>query len=255
MSCLFSDTPVHSLVEKRGRTVLIVAEIGVNFRDMREAEVMIGLAKHAGADAVKFQVYDQENLYKIGPGGDVLLHPKREQLIEIMLDKDKLERLKNVADGAEIEFIATPMFPEAVNWLNDIGVKRFKIRYADRCNTPILEKVLDTGKQVIISCDFTYTVISDTWYQPDFNKVSLMYCISEYPPTEVVLPQTFGLFTGYSNHYPSIVPPLVAAARGCRILEVHVKQEGTKPIDDAVSITFPELGELVKLVREMEDVV
>jgi len=238
--------------------VLIVAEIGVNFRDIREAERMIGLAKRAGADAVKFQVYDTENLYKIFPGGDVLLHPKREQLIEIMLDKDKLQHLKNVADGAGIEFFATPMFPEAVGWLNDIGVKRFKIRYADKYNTPLLKKAMDTGKQVIISCDFMYTILSDTWHQPDFNKISLMYCIPEYPPAEIVLPQVFSVFTGYSNHYPSIVPPLVAAARGCKILEVHVKPhlgEDEPPIDVAVSITFSELRELVKLVREMEEVV
>jgi len=235
--------------------VLIVAEVGVNFKDIREAEAMIGLAKRAGADAVKFQVYSKENLYNVFPGGDVLRDPKCEQLMKIMLDKDKLQHLKNVADGAGIEFFATPMFPEAVDWLNDIGVNRFKIRYADRCNAPILKKAQDTGKQVIISCSMTYTIISDTWYQPDFNKLSLMWCIPEYPPEEIVLPQTFSVFTGFSNHYPSIVPPLAAAARGAKIIEVHVKQEKTTPIDDAVSITFQELGELVKLVRVMEDVV
>jgi len=235
--------------------VFIVAEIGVNFRDIREAEVMIGLAKEAGADAVKFQVYNKENLYNTFEGGDVLRDPNCEQLMKIMLDEDKLQHLKNVADGCGIEFLATPMFPEAVDWLNDIGVERFKIRYADRCDAPIIGKAQDTGKQVIISCDFTYTIISDLWYQPDINKLSLMYCIPEYPPEKVLLPHVFSVFTGYSNHYPSIVPPLVAAARGCKILEVHVKISNTKPIDDVVSITFKELGELVRLVREMEKVV
>ena len=235
--------------------ILIVAEIGVNFRDMREAGAMIGLAKRAGADAVKFQVYNKENIYNTFLGGEVLRHPKCEQLMEIVLDKEKLQHLKNVADNVGIEFFATPMFLEAVDWLNDIGVKRFKIRYVDRHNTTLIEKATDTGKQVIISCDFTYTIISETWHQLDFNRISLMYCIPEHRLDEMILPETFTVFTGYSNHSPSIVPPFVAAARGCKILEVHVKSAGTKPIDNAVSITFEELGELVKLVREMEELV
>ena len=228
--------------------VLIVAEVGVNFKNTREAEAMIGLAKRAGADAVKFQVYNKENLYKVFPGGDVLRDPKCEQLMKIMLDKDKLQHLKNVADGAGIEFFATPMFPEAVDWLNEIGVCRFKIRYVDRDNKELITKVINTEKQVIVSCDFVDP--NRTWTFID--NVSLMYCIPEYPPKRVELPQNFRVFTGYSNHYPSIVPPLTAAARGAKILEVHVKQKGTEPIDGAVSITFEELTELVRLVRGME---
>jgi len=50
----------------------------------------------------------------------------------------------------------------------------------------------------------------------------------------------------------------VAAARGCEYLEVHIKQNkysgGYKPIDDAVSITFSQLTELCKLVREIEKI-
>lgn len=229
----------------------IVAEIGVNFKDIREAEAMIGLAKRAGADAVKFQVYNKENLYNVFPGGDVLRDPKCEQLMRIMLDKEKLQHLKNVADGAGIEFFATPMFLEAVDWLNEIGVCRFKIRYVDRANKELITKVINTEKQVIVSCDFVDPNRAWTF----IDNVSLMYCIPEYPPKRVALPQTFRVFTGYSNHYPSIVPPLTAAARGAKILEVHVKQRGTKPIDDAVSITFEELTELVRLVREMEKVI
>lgn len=230
--------------------VFIVAEIGVNFGDMREAEMMIGFAKRAGADAVKFQVYSKENLYKAYPGGDVLRNPECEQLRKIVLDKDKLQHLKRVADECGIEFFATPMFTEAVDWLNNLEVERFKIRYADRHNTALINKALDTGKQVIISCDFEYHTS-----QLGYGNIAKMFCVPEYPPDKVWMPRTFSVFTGYSNHFPLIGPPLAAAARGAKILEVHVKQEGTVPTDDAVSITFGELTELVKLVREIEEFV
>ena len=223
--------------------VFIVAEIGVNFTDLREAETMIGLAKRAGADAVKFQVYDKENIKD---------NPKYEQLMRIMLDKDKLQHLKNVADGAGIEFFATPFFIDAVDWLNEIGVEKFKIRYADRDNTQLINKALDTGKQVIVSCDF---VNPNNRVWSSLDNIHMMYCIPEYPPKFAVLPDVFSTFEGYSNHFPLVSPPLLAAARGAEIIEVHVKQGGTTPIDDAVSITFDELSELVRLVREMERVV
>ena len=224
--------------------VLIVAEVGVNFKNTREAEAMIGLAKRAGADAVKFQVYNEDIIKN---------NPQHDQLMHIMLDKDKLQHLKNIADGAGIEFFATPMFPEAVDWLNnDIGVERFKIRCADKGSKELISKAINTGKQVIISCDF---IDPNNRIWSSLDNICLMYCIPEYPPKVVVMPQLFNTFEGYSNHYPSIAPPLAAAARGAKILEVHVKQKGTTPIDDAVSITFEELTELVRLVREMEEVV
>lgn len=253
----------------------IVAEIGVNFKDIPEAGMMIWFAKQAGADAVKFQVYNKENLHKVFPSGDVLKNPKSEELVKIMLDKDKLQCLKTVADDIGIEFFATPMFIEAVDWLYEIGVKRYKIRYADRNNKGLINKALSTGKQVIISSDFQN---KDNGVLSSNDSICLMYCIPEYPPESVNMPQVFGVcegyskphtsettagifrarypefFEGYSNHYPSITVPFVAAARGAKIIEVHVKQEGTKPIDDAVSITFEELEELVKLVREMEEI-
>ena len=221
----------------------IVAEVGVNFNDIREAEAMIGLAKRSGADAVKFQVYNEDIIKN---------NPQHDQLMHIMLNKDKLQHLKNVADGAGIEFFATPMFIEAVDWLNEIGVERFKIRFNDRCNKELITKVINTGKQVIVSCD-SIDPNNRTW--TFIANVLMMYCIPEYPPKVAVMPQMFNTFEGYSNHLPLVSPPLLAAARGAKIVEVHVKQGGTKPIDDAVSITFQELSELVRLVREMEEVI
>ena len=222
---------------------LIVAEVGVNFENMREAEMMIGQAAHMGADAVKFQVYNEEIIKD---------NPKYEQLMKIMLDKEKLQHLKSVADDVGIEFFATPMFIEAVDWLNDIGVDRFKIRFDDRCNRKLISKALSTGKQVIVSCDF---VNPNNRIWATYDNVCLMYCIPKYPPDVVAMPQIFNVFEGYSNHLPLVSPPLLAAARGAKIVEVHVKQGGTTPLDDAVSITFNELAELTRLVREMEAVI
>lgn len=228
--------------------VFIAAEIGVNFRNLTEARRMIGLAKDAGADAVKFQIYKSEH---------VKGHPRQQELEEIILNPEKIKYLKQVADRCGIEFFATPYFEEAVDWLEVAGVKRYKIRFADRYNEKLITKINSTGKPYITSCDAEYTR-NPEMICAMLNQGRLAFCIPEYPPKRMIVPEKFDVFHGYSSHYPSIVPPLVAAARGCMYIEVHVKQNkysgGYKPIDDAVSITFSQLAELCRLVREIEKV-
>lgn len=235
----------------------IAAEIGVNFRNLTEARHMIGLAKHAGADAVKFQVFQEQHIKG---------HPREAELSELVLEQDNLLFFKDTADECGIEFFATPYYPEAVDMLESIGgIKRYKIRFADRHNMSILNKIISTEKPYLISCDDEYVNSSapqEVWDE-DPDKRKFVYCVPEYPPKTVKLPETFrkfrSLFHGYSNHYPSISVPLAAAARGAEYIEVHVKNDkyhdGYRPIDDAVSITFTELEELVLLIREIENVV
>jgi len=234
----------------------IAAELGVNWRNLPEAIRMIGLAHAVGADAVKFQCY---------LGDHVKGHPREAELIENILKQADLQLLKDTADECGIEFFATPMYPEAVDMLESIGgIKRYKIRYADRHNMSIINKIIFTEKPYLISCDDEYVNTSapqEIWDE-DPDKRKFIYCVPEYPPKTVNLPETFrkfgSLFHGYSNHYPSISIPLAAAARGAEYIEVHLKKgkyhDGYKPIDDAVSITFTELEELVILIREIEKV-
>lgn len=241
---------------KIGKIVYIIAEIGVNFRTIDEAKCMISTAMMSGADAVKFQVYDQDNLYKCYPNGETMRNLHYEDLMDIRLDQERLKELKKHADSEGINMFATPMYLDAVDMLEEIGVDRYKIRFDDRDNNELLDRVFETGKPVMISCDQKYlNKLSDTILLID-KDVDFMFCIPEYPPTTVYFkPFLDYTFTGYSNHYPSIVPPFIAAARGCQILEVHVKLDGTVPIDNDVSISFSDLKQLVYMVREMEDVI
>lgn len=231
--------------------VYIIAECGVNFTSLTEAKTMIAKAYGANADAVKFQVYDHDNLCKVYSGGDVERHPLYDELMDIKLGLNELKELKEYADNIGINLLATPMYPEAVEILEELQVDRYKIRYADRYNNELIKKVKATGKPIIISCDEYYMFITK------HTNISCMFCISKYPPE----PSDFKHFPirfsnntiiGYSNHFPSIAPALIAVSRGCQIVEMHVKLEGTQTIDDAVSITFEQLRELVKLVKEME---
>lgn len=237
--------------------VFIAAEIGVNFRDIKEASKMIGLARHAGADGVKFQVFREQ---------DVKGHPREAELLDLPIELPFLKELKKTADGCNIYFFATPMYLEAVDMLQEIGVNWYKIRYADRNNEIMISRVIQTGKEILLSCDNEYMHKLNDDHEPrsvwlNLKPFHFIYCIPEYPPKTIELPKYFTMdnWYGYSNHCPSIIAPLVAAARGAEYIEVHVKQDrypkGYRPIDDAVSITFSDLKKLVRLIREMERVI
>jgi sialic acid synthase SpsE len=160
------------------------------------------------------------------------------------------------------------MFPEAVDWLEKkIGVKRYKIRYADRFNLELLSRVIDTGKPVYISCDrIDYTdevklttMLSELTGSVEWDEthpINTVHCVPKYPPmlTDITLP-TF--MDGYSNHYPSAHIPFAAVVEAASsdsefYLEVHVKRDNTHPIDDAVSLPMSEFAALCKCVRDIE---
>lgn len=241
--------------------MFIVAECGVNWRNIAEARRMIGYAASVGADAVKFQVYRKMHIEN---------HPRCKELEEIILNKDDLYYLKATADGCGIEFMATPMFVEAVDWLEDIGVKRYKIRCADQYNMDLIHKIVKTNKPFIMSVDKDYSTTRDLMMNS--NRL-LAFCNPEYPPSKIIMPHIFNTFSGFSSHYTTLTPPIVAAARGCEYIEVHVKldkyspkistdlskkldkhQESWKPIDDAVSINMSQLSLLCKIIRKIEDI-
>src|SRR5512133_2102742 len=114
----------------------IIAECGVNWRDLVDADDMIREAARAGADAVKFQAYKPmfinygDTVFRsdgsIAPGYPH--HPRADELTRIALDESTIRYLYWRCQQHGVEFMATPFYPEAVNLLNPY-VKRWKVRY------------------------------------------------------------------------------------------------------------------------------
>lgn len=239
--------------------VFIIAECCINFRSEGEAALMIEQAAAAGADAAKFQFYSPEQ---------VDYHPRKDELICRCLTTSRVKALAAACDECGIEFMATPMTLEAIKILSPY-VHRWKIRYKDRHNKELSYALWYDKRQVLVSCDS----ITDSLF---FNKIGstvanefvvAMACVPEYPPKEVVMPPVFaGRLVGFSSHYPDPAVPLMAAARGAKYIEVHVKldrydtpgeqflQSGHPytPIDDAVSLPMSDFVTLVNDIRQFE---
>jgi sialic acid synthase SpsE len=237
----------------------IIAELGVNWRNLFELDIMIRECATCGVDAVKLQAYkpefkQQKKIFLTDHGVNpqrVMLtdgHPRGDELNSIALTEESLRYAYYRACQHGVELIVTPMYPECITWITPY-VKRWKIRYSDRYNTKLIAECTMTGKEVLISSDETITYKSLT------NNIKQLYCISEYPPKKGHdLINNYKGFDGASCHYPTIEDALDFVRLGAEILEVHCMRDSYnddsfEPIDCKVSLRMSELKELVRKIR------
>jgi sialic acid synthase SpsE len=215
----------------------IIADACVNFRNIEEAKQIIRKCAGAGVDAVKFQAYKKGHP---APG-----HPRAHEIDAIVMNPQLAWELWQYCQVVDIEWMCTPMYPEAVAWLAPM-LKRFKVRYADRHNINIRYEIWrhKEGKEVIISNSNPNTKC---------DGFKCLYCVPEYPPK--ALPQAeWSKYDGFSSHYPDWhVPATEARHWNLEYLEVHVMLDeyegGWDPIDRAVSLNITDLKKLVREVK------
>lgn len=232
--------------------IFLVAEVGTAWQgDLEKAKTLISKAKQAGADAVKFQLFKEEQLEKL----NVKLQEKLESMI---LSEKQFLNLKEHGDRERIDVFASAMYPEAVDILVNADCKFIKIREKDSENINLIQKALDTGKFVFVST----TKLPLKPYLLFNPRIRWMYVVPYYPPREdeLHLSQVIA-YHGISDHYPSISSALAAVSiilhqYGVNyefIVEKHVVPEhNPEYVDDAVSITFEEFSELARYTRELE---
>ena len=128
----------------------IVAEIGSNWEgSITKAKKIIHECKKAGANAVKFQMWRAEDLYTRS-------HPNWKNIKKSELTFDKARKIKEYSDKQNIEFFASAFYPEAVDFLESLNVKKYKIAsrtclFKDPFSRETLTKKSLTKKPVIIS--------------------------------------------------------------------------------------------------------
>ena len=235
----------------------VVAEIGSNWEgDLTKAKKIIRNCKKAGADGVKFQIWRANDLYKES-------HPNWNQIKKSEITFDVLEKLKKFSDEQKIEFFCSAFYPEAVEKLNAIGVKKFKIAsrtclMKDPFSYETLQAKAETKNEIIISMGMGVNKkkISNIFKK---NKVTHCYCISEYPLKFEKIDWKKALnFDGFSDHTMEIITPILFTmlkkqknAKNIYI-EKHVKDEKSKGPDATTSITTTQLSEMIKNIRLIE---
>ncbi|MCA9290156.1 MAG: N-acetylneuraminate synthase family protein [Phycisphaerales bacterium] len=244
--------------------VLIVAEIGNNHEgDVTLATDLVHRAADAGADAVKFQTIVPERLVARTEAA------RLDQLRRFALTRADFERLADVAAARDVLFLSTPFDPDCVDWL-DALVPAFKIASGDNDYDPLLDRVADTGKPVMMSTGFVdldgaaraAARVRDRWHARSVDQhLALLHCVAAYPtpPEDANLRAigalgTLGVTVGYSDHTLGTDAAVIAVAAGARIVEKHftIAHDHSPFRDHALSADPAQMRELVRRIRAAE---
>ena len=238
--------------------VFSIAEIGSNWEgNLKIGKKIIKECKNADADAVKFQMWRTEDLYPS--------HPLFNKIKKTELSFKNAERLKHFADSIGIEFFCSVFYPEAVDFLNDIGVKKFKIAsrtciLKDPLSVETLDKVNQTRKPVIVSMGMggNKKFIEKSLSK---NNLKFCYCISEYPlKIEKMNWKNAITYDGLSDHTDGIVAPILFSGlikkqnRKQILIEKHVKLPDSKSLDASTSIDIQQFKLMNQSFRSIEKI-
>ncbi|MCM3676000.1 N-acetylneuraminate synthase [Peribacillus simplex] len=256
----------------RNSPTFIIAEIGVNHNGSLElAKKLVDAAIDAGADAVKFQMFDTEELTT--RQADLVQYQKKtkeknqyDMLKKLELSSVEFIDLKNYCDKKNIIFLATPFDLKSVDFLNDLDMSAFKVGSGDLTNYPLLKRIVETDKPIILSTGMSLISEIDQTIAylralKENLQISILHCTSSYPTPEQQINlkvisdylKRYPFVIGYSDHSIGTHIPIAATALGARILEKHITLDNTLPgPDHLASIDIKEFKEMVQLVRLTE---
>jgi len=257
--------------------VFIIAEMSANHCGDKElAKKIIAEAKACGADAVKIQTYTADtmtidcksDIFKVSSGtlwdGKYLYDLYKEAYTPWEWQAE----LKAYADSVGIEFFSTPFDFSAVDFLEDIGVEKYKIASFEAIDYPLVKYAASKGKPMIISVGISseeeIRACIDACKSVGNNDITILKCTSAYPAkiedmNLMTIKDMVEKFTsqdvkiGLSDHSMSIEPAIIAVSLGATVIEKHFTPDRKLGGADAeFSLEPQEFRSMVEAVRNTE---
>ncbi len=278
-----------------GQPTYVIAELSCNHNgDYDEAVRLLRAAKDAGCNAVKLQTYTADTISR-------RIKNERFRIRGSMWDGsytfdlyDKAatpyewhERLFAQAAALDLDMFSSPFDESAVDFLESLNAPFYKVASFEVVDHPLLVKMAQTGKPIVMSNGMTYLHELDEAIGilsgAGCKELALLHCNSGYPTrfeeahlrTIPVLAQMYPVPIGLSDHSlwadadpkdPKGPMPHIAPTEGVRlgacIVEVHLLGDrdearalfakGEGGFDWPFSRTPAELKKMVDSIRAVE---
>lgn len=254
--------------------VYVVAEMSANHRKSFDQAVdIIRAAKDAGADAIKLQTYkpgtitiDCNNEYfQIGKGTIWAGRTLYDLYEEAYTPWEWQPKLKEIANELALDLFSTPFDNTAVDFLEEMNVPAYKIASFELVDIPLIQRVAQTGKPIIMSTGMATLAEIDEAVkavrEAGCEDLILLKCTSAYPadPAEMNLrtiphmSEGFGVPVGLSDHTLGVAVPVAAVSLGACVIEKHFTLSRSIPgPDSAFSLEPHEFKVMVESVRVAE---
>ncbi len=248
---------------------IIIAEMSGNHnQSLERALAIVDVAAKAGADAIKLQTYtadtmtldiskgeffieDKESLWK----GESLYHLYQKAYTPWEWHKPLFDRCKELG----IMGFSTPFDATAVDFLEELDVPCYKIASFENVDLPLIKKVAQTGKPMIVSTGMaTLAELDDlvrTARENGCTDLTLLKCTSSYPATPegtnlLTIPhmrELFGCKVGLSDHTLGIGAAVASVVLGAAAIEKHFTlSRADGGVDSAFSMEPEEMAQLVR---------
>lgn len=248
---------------------MIVAEVAqAHDGSLGTAHAYIDAAAQAGADAIKFQTHIASA--ESTPGEPWRVKFSRQDATRydywrrMEFTEEQWFGLATHAEERGLIFLSSAFSFEAVDLLERVGVPAWKVGAGETSNIPLLEKMAETGKPVILSSGMSGWEELDAavnCVRSNGAPVAVLQCTTAYPcPPEKLglnvigeLRQRYNCPVGLSDHSGTVYAGFAAATLGANIIEVHItlSRKGFGP-DVPASITPKGLKQLIAGVRFIE---
>tara|TARA_A100001011_G_scaffold399470_1_gene508253 strand:- start:423 stop:1415 length:993 start_codon:yes stop_codon:yes gene_type:complete len=204
----------------------IIAEIGSNFNQSIDlAFKLITSAKNAGADAVKFQLFNAKKMY-----------PNDKKMFSLFnsieLNKNWIPKLKKFSESLGVDFLVSPFDIDSAKTLKKNNLAGYKIASSELTNIKMVNYLSSIKKPLFVSTGMSDLIdvknALKILKKNKNNKIVLMQCGSMYPLpekfTNLRVLDTFKKFKlqlGFSDHTKGIFSAIVAIGLGAMIFEKH----------------------------------
>lgn len=257
-------------------SVKIIAEAGVNHNGkLVLAKKLVLKAKQAGADYVKFQIYNTKemaltdlkktNYQKINTTNK--FESQYTMLKRLSLSKNEFNELIKYCKKVKINFLASVFDNYSLQYLRR-KTKTIKIGSSEASNYFLLKDVAKLNKYLIISTGLNnYQGIKKTLdvltkYGQSRNKITLLHCNTAYPTpfsdanllSIKKLKKIFKINVGYSDHTIGYEAVFGAVALGATIIEKHLTlNKNLNGPDHKISLNPVEFETMIKGIRNLSE--
>lgn len=262
-----------------GHPCFITYEAGPTHDSLDSAKQLVKLAAEAGADAVKFQIFDADRLcadkqqlfsYEVlADKASGKMETVEEPLYQILrrrcLERTEWRELKAYCDSLGLAFFSTVSFEEDIKLLQELGCDSIKIASADVNHFPLLRQAartglclqLDTGNATLGEIEAAVDVILSEGNE----NIIIHQCPSGYPARLssinlniiTTLKKMFPFPVAFSDHTPGWDMDVAALALGANLLEKTITMDrATRSVEHVFSLEPQDMRAFIRAIRDVE---
>lgn len=232
-----------------GHAPYVIAEIGSNHDDNLEtAQSYIWTAAWCGADAAKFQLYREHNLY---PGKNT----------PHAIPDWWLPELKQTCEDAGLDFLCSVFDTETLAAYLEVDPPAVKIASPESHNNRLVTDAALSGLPVLVATGASNpNDVLRLYYMLTGYEYALLHCTSAYPAPDAEanlqaikwMRRSYGPPVGFSDHTMHGPAPVIATMLGASIIEKHLTFNRTLPgPDHGFALEPAEFRQMVGDVRRV----